>query len=171
MGVRDLAAEQAALQLLPLDKFRELVIEADARNAARIARYRDAFGDLHNAAKTVVTILMKSGMVDTASVLPDDPLSEELELWTLKDPLERMKSFLYKQQLVDSDFFGQLETDADALAARIRKGCLEMPDPDPLSIFDDVYDETTPLLLEQKAAFSTYLDGFAEEAATSGGAR
>ena len=103
-----------------------------------------------------------------AHTTSDDPtryrLASELEAWKLKDPLERMKSFLYKQQLVDSDFFGQLETDADALAARIRKGCLEMPDPDPLSIFDDVYDETTPLLLEQKAAFSTYLDGFAEQA-------
>ena len=104
-----------------------------------------------------------------AHTTSDDPtryrLASELEAWKLKDPLERMKSFLYKQQLVDSDFFGQLETDADALAARIRKGCLEMPDPDPLSIFDDVYDETTPLLQEQKAAFSTYLDGFSDKAA------
>ena len=104
-----------------------------------------------------------------AHTTSDDPtryrLASELEAWKLKDPLERMKSFLYKQQLVDSDFFGQLETDADALAARIRKGCLEMPDPDPLSIFDDVYDETTPLLQEQRAAFSTYLDGFSDKAA------
>ena len=104
-----------------------------------------------------------------AHTTSDDPtryrLASELEAWKLKDPLERMKSFLYKQQLVDSDFFGQLAVDADALAARIRKGCLEMPDPDPLSIFDDVYDETTPLLQEQRAAFSTYLDGFSDKAA------
>ncbi|MCW2816887.1 MAG: hypothetical protein JWN84_4342 [Nocardioides sp.] len=102
-----------------------------------------------------------------AHTTSDDPsryrLASELEAWKLKDPLERMKSFLYKQQLVDSDFFGQLEADADALAARIRKGCLEMPDPDPLSIFDDVYDEITPLLLEQKAEFGAYLEGFAEK--------
>jgi pyruvate dehydrogenase E1 component alpha subunit len=104
-----------------------------------------------------------------AHTTSDDPtryrLASELEAWKLKDPLERMKSFLYKQQLVDNDFFGQLAVDADALAARIRKGCLEMPDPDPLSIFDDVYDETTPLLQEQRAAFSTYLDGFSDKAA------
>ena len=104
-----------------------------------------------------------------AHTTSDDPtryrLASELEAWKLKDPLERMKSFLYKQQLVDSDFFASLEADADALAARIRKGCLEMPDPEPLSIFDDVYDETTPLLQEQKAAFATYLDGFSEKAA------
>jgi 2-oxoisovalerate dehydrogenase E1 component alpha subunit len=101
-----------------------------------------------------------------AHTTSDDPtryrLASELEAWKLKDPLERMKAFLYKQQLVDSEFFDQLETDADALAARIRKGCLEMEDPSPLGIFDDVYDEITPLLQEQKAAFTTYLGGFAE---------
>ncbi len=104
-----------------------------------------------------------------AHTTSDDPtryrLASELEAWKLKDPLERMKAFLYKQQLVDSAFFEQLEADADTLAARIRKGCLEMPDPEPLSMFDEVYDETTPLLQEQKAAFSTYLEGFSEKAA------
>jgi 2-oxoisovalerate dehydrogenase E1 component alpha subunit len=99
-----------------------------------------------------------------AHTTSDDPtryrLASELEAWKLKDPLERMKSFLYKQQLVDSAFFEQLEADADELAARIRKGCLEMPDPEPLSIFDDVYDETTPLLQEQRESFGAYLAGF-----------
>jgi len=73
-----------------------------------------------------------------------------------------MKAFLYKQQLVDSAFFEQLEADADELAARIRKGCLEMPDPEPLSIFENVYDEMTPLLEEQRDGFATYLEGFAD---------
>jgi 2-oxoisovalerate dehydrogenase E1 component alpha subunit len=104
-----------------------------------------------------------------AHTTSDDPtryrLASELEAWKLKDPLERMKSFLYKQQLVDSDFFAQLQSDADELAARVRKGCLEMADPHPLSMFDHVYDETTPLLLEQRASFADYLSGF--EGATS----
>ena len=104
-----------------------------------------------------------------AHTTSDDPtryrLASELEAWKLKDPLERMKSFLYKQQIVDADFFGQLDVDAAALAARIRKGCLEMPDPDVLAVFDDVYDETTPLLLEQQAAYAAYLEGFADKGA------
>ncbi len=103
-----------------------------------------------------------------AHTTSDDPtryrLSSELEAWKLKDPLERMKSFLYRQQLVDSDFFGQLEADADALAARIRKGCLEMADPDPLAMFDDVYVEQTPLLADEKAQFAAYLSGFEKAA-------
>ena len=100
-----------------------------------------------------------------AHTTSDDPtryrLASELEAWKLKDPLERVKSFLYKQQLVDSAFFEQLEADADALAARLREGCLGMADPDPLSVFDDVYAETTPLLEQQREQFSTYLAGFA----------
>ncbi|MBW3550927.1 MAG: pyruvate dehydrogenase (acetyl-transferring) E1 component subunit alpha [Proteobacteria bacterium] len=107
-----------------------------------------------------------------AHTTSDDPtryrLASDLEAWKLKDPLERMKSFLYKQQLVDSAFFEQLESDADELAARIRKGCLEMPDPDPLSIFEDVYDEITPLLEEQRAGFAAYMEGFIEQG-TAGG--
>ena len=102
-----------------------------------------------------------------AHTTSDDPtryrLASDLEAWKLKDPLERMKSFLYKQQLVDTDFFEQLQADADALAARIRKGCLEMPDPDPSSMFTHVYAETTPLLQEQQAALEAYLAGFASE--------
>jgi pyruvate dehydrogenase E1 component alpha subunit len=100
-----------------------------------------------------------------AHTTSDDPtryrLASDLEAWKLKDPLERMKSFLYKSQIVDSAFFEQLEADADELAARIRKGCLEMADPDPVSIFDHVYADTTPLLQEQKAFFEDYLAGFA----------
>jgi pyruvate dehydrogenase E1 component alpha subunit len=104
-----------------------------------------------------------------AHTTSDDPtryrLASDLEAWKLKDPLERMKSFLYKQQLVDTDFFDELQADADALAARIRKGCLEMPDPDPSSMFTHVYSETTPLLQEQQAAFEAYLAGFSSEGA------
>jgi pyruvate dehydrogenase E1 component alpha subunit len=99
-----------------------------------------------------------------AHTTSDDPtryrLATELEAWKLKDPLERMKAFLYKQQIVDAAFFEGVEADADELAARIRKGCLEMPDPSPLSMFEHVYDEITPLLEQQRDEFSTYLAGF-----------
>ena len=61
------------------------------------------------------------------------------------------------------------EGEADELAARIRKGCLEMPDPDPLSIFDDVYAEETPLIAEQRAGFSEYMAGFAADMADAAG--
>jgi 2-oxoisovalerate dehydrogenase E1 component alpha subunit len=103
-----------------------------------------------------------------AHTTSDDPtryrLATELEAWKLKDPLERMKAFLYKQQIADASFFEGVEADADELAARVRKGCLEMPDPDPLTMFDSVYDEITPLLEQQRDEFSAYLSGFSPDA-------
>jgi 2-oxoisovalerate dehydrogenase E1 component alpha subunit len=107
-----------------------------------------------------------------AHTTSDDPtryrLASELEAWKLKDPLERMKSFLYKSQLVDSDFFAQLEADADALAARLRKGCLEMPDPDPARMFEHVYAEQTPLVAGQREQFAAYTAGFADDSPAGG---
>ena len=78
--VRDLTSEQAALQHMSLDRFRQLLMEADDRNAQRVDRYRRFFGDLDGAARTVSTILMKAGLIDAATKLPDDPLTEDLEL-------------------------------------------------------------------------------------------
>ena len=101
-----------------------------------------------------------------AHTTSDDPtryrLASELEAWKLKDPLERMRSFLYKQQLAGSDFFAELEAEADALAARIRQGCLEMADPDPAVMFDHVYDEMTAPLQQQRDQFVAYQAGFAD---------
>jgi pyruvate dehydrogenase E1 component alpha subunit len=103
-----------------------------------------------------------------AHTTSDDPtryrLATELEAWKLKDPLERMKAFLYKQQIVDSAFFEGVEHEADELAARIRRECLAMPDPDPATMFENVYSEQTPLLGQQQDAFRTYVAGFAEGA-------
>jgi pyruvate dehydrogenase E1 component alpha subunit len=105
-----------------------------------------------------------------AHTTSDDPtryrLSSELEAWKLKDPLERMRSFLFKQQLADASFVEQVEAESDALAARIREGCLSMPDPDPLFLFENVYDEPDAaararLVVEQLAHRQPALFGFA----------
>jgi pyruvate dehydrogenase E1 component alpha subunit len=99
-----------------------------------------------------------------AHTTSDDPtryrLSSELEAWKLKDPVERMKAFLHKQQLADSDFLELVEKEADELAARVREGCLSMPDPEPSFIFDNVYAESTSLIDEEREQLSTYLAGF-----------
>jgi 2-oxoisovalerate dehydrogenase E1 component alpha subunit len=100
-----------------------------------------------------------------AHTTSDDPtryrLSSELEAWKLKDPIERLRSFLFKQQLADNGFVASVDAEANELAAYVRKGCLEMPDPDPMFLFENIYDEPTALLLEQKEALGTYLAGFA----------
>jgi len=101
-----------------------------------------------------------------AHTTSDDPtryrLASELEAWKLKDPIERMKSFLYKNRLGGPDFFGQVEAEADELAAYVRKGCLEMADPEPLVAFDHVYAEEHPLVAAERAAYADYLESFAD---------
>ena len=99
-----------------------------------------------------------------AHTTSDDPtkyrVTEDLEHWKLKDPIERVKAYLSRNGVADDDYYAEVEREADELAAHLRKGCLELPDPSPLDIFDQVYEETTPELEAQKAQFAEYLASF-----------
>jgi 2-oxoisovalerate dehydrogenase E1 component alpha subunit len=99
-----------------------------------------------------------------AHTTSDDPtryrLSDELETWKLRDPLERVRAYLVRSAGVGDDFFAGLEAEAEEMAVRIRRECRTMPDPHPLSVFDHVHAEPTEELLEQRAAYSAYLDSF-----------
>lgn len=101
-----------------------------------------------------------------AHTTSDDPtryrLAGDLEAWKLKDPLERVKSFLYKQQLADKSFFDELDEEAEQLAKDLRLGCRAMADPEPLRLFDHVYVEEPEFLAQQRATFGAYLDSFAD---------
>jgi pyruvate dehydrogenase E1 component alpha subunit len=101
-----------------------------------------------------------------AHTTSDDPtryrLASELEMWRLRDPIERVKAYLSRSGLADAAFFESVEKQADELAGYVRKGCLEMPDPEPLSIFDDVFVEPTPDLIRQRDEFAAYLESFEE---------
>ncbi len=99
-----------------------------------------------------------------AHTTSDDPtryrLTHELESWKLKDPIERVKAYLVRTSKADQAFFDAVEKESDELAAHVRKGCLEMPDPEPLSIFDHVYAERHPLIEEEREQFRAYLETF-----------
>jgi 2-oxoisovalerate dehydrogenase E1 component alpha subunit len=103
-----------------------------------------------------------------AHTTSDDPtryrLASELEVWKLRDPIERMKAYLSRTGLADSAFFESVEREADALAAHVRQGCMAMPEPTPLTMFDNVYVEPTPHLERQRQEFAQYLDSFEEAA-------
>ncbi|MCW2878109.1 MAG: hypothetical protein JWQ95_2209 [Sphaerisporangium sp.] len=99
-----------------------------------------------------------------AHTTSDDPtryrVAGELEAWKLKDPIERVKAYLFKNQLADQEFFDSIEAEAADLGRDVRKRCLEMPDPHPLEIFDHVYSEPHALLAEERAQYAAYLEGF-----------
>ena len=104
-----------------------------------------------------------------AHTTTDDPtryrLASELESWKLKDPVERVKAFLVRTGSADAAFFDEIEAEATQMGRRIRKACLEMPDPAPLSMFENVYAEPTALLREEREQYAAYLDSFVPEEA------
>jgi 2-oxoisovalerate dehydrogenase E1 component subunit alpha len=99
-----------------------------------------------------------------AHTTSDDPsryrLADELELWKLKDPIERVRVNLVRERQVDQDFFDEVAAEADELAARLREFCLAMPQPGPERIFSEVYAEASPPLDAQRDAFLAYHASF-----------
>jgi 2-oxoisovalerate dehydrogenase E1 component alpha subunit len=102
-----------------------------------------------------------------AHTTSDDPtryrLDSDVEAWRLRDPLERMRSFLHKQQLVEAGFFDELDAEAEVLAVRLRDGVRALADPDIGVMFEHAYAEAHPLVDEEQEQFTAYLSGFAEE--------
>jgi 2-oxoisovalerate dehydrogenase E1 component alpha subunit len=94
----------------------------------------------------------------------DDPtryrLASELEEWKLRDPIARLKALLSRSGIADHAFFAAVDAEGDELAARLRKGTLEMPDPAGTEIFDHVFAEQTPELARQREEFVAYHAGF-----------
>ncbi len=99
-----------------------------------------------------------------AHTTSDDPtkyrLTEELEHWKLKDPIERVKAYLVRTGAADNDFFDSVDAEADTIAAELRQGCLSMPDPELTDLFDLVYVEQTPQLVQQQQDFAAYAASF-----------
>ncbi len=106
-----------------------------------------------------------------AHTTSDDPTkyrdSAEVDLWRDRDPIERVKTHLLWRGHTDPEFFDGVDREADELAARIRKGVQDMPDPDVDVMFDHVYAEPHPFyaephpgLAEEKAELHAYEAGF-----------
>src|SRR5829696_5064460 len=101
-----------------------------------------------------------------AHTTSDDPtryrLASELEMWRLRDPIERVKAYLSRSGEADAAFFESVERDSDEMAGRVRSACIDMPDPEPLDIFTEVYAEPTPHVARQRDGFAAYLESFEE---------
>jgi pyruvate dehydrogenase E1 component alpha subunit len=111
-----------------------------------------------------------------AHTTTDDPtryrLASELEMWKLKDPIERVRAYLVRGglgQKTEPEFFADVDAEAKQVGARVREACRNMPDPPPLALFDHVYAEPTALLRAEREQYAAYLDSF--DAGAEGGAR
>ncbi|WP_163749082.1 pyruvate dehydrogenase (acetyl-transferring) E1 component subunit alpha [Mycolicibacterium helvum] len=84
------------------------------------------------------------------------------EDWRRRDPLDRIRNLLETEGAIDTDFLRRIEDRADATAAALRRGCLETIEPQPLSMFDNVYAQPHPLIDEERDQFATYLSTLEE---------
>jgi pyruvate dehydrogenase E1 component alpha subunit len=101
-----------------------------------------------------------------AHTTTDDPtryrLASELEMWKLKDPIERVRAYLVRTGQAGPEFLAQVEEEAKKIGADVREACRTMPDPPPMSIFDNVYAEPTAILRAEREQYAAYLDSFEE---------
>jgi 2-oxoisovalerate dehydrogenase E1 component subunit alpha len=108
-----------------------------------------------------------------AHTTSDDPtryrLADELELWKLKDPIERVRVHLVRSLEVEQEFFDGIQAESDELAARFRQFCVDMPAPGPERIFSEVYAEESPQVAAQREQYLAYHASF--EGAQIEGAR
>ncbi len=103
-----------------------------------------------------------------AHTTTDDPtryrLNSELEAWRLRDPIERVRSYLARTGQANAAFFEQVDAEAAELGARFREACRQLPDPQPLTLFDHVYTGANAILDAERAQYAAYLEGFEEAA-------
>jgi pyruvate dehydrogenase E1 component alpha subunit len=99
-----------------------------------------------------------------AHTTTDDPtryrLASELEMWKLKDPIERVRAYLARTGQAEPEFFADVDAEAKKIGAEVREACRTMPDPPVMSIFDNVYAEPTAILRAEREQYAAYLDSF-----------
>ena len=80
--------------------------------------------------------------------------------WSAKDPIARLEGYLGGAcglGLLTAEFRARICATADDVARRFRAGCLGLDDPEPLSIFDNVYSTPHSGIDRQKSQFAAYL--------------
>jgi 2-oxoisovalerate dehydrogenase E1 component subunit alpha len=89
----------------------------------------------------------------------DDPkryrTPQELESWKSRDPIDRLRIVLEDHE-VERDWFGAVESEGHALAAKTREECKALQAPDLADLFSEVYAEPHPVERE-RAAYESFV--------------
>lgn len=105
-----------------------------------------------------------------AHTTSDDPTKyrdgDELDAWRAKDPIARLRAHLERTGAIDQAWSDALEAESEALAVRLRQGCVQLPEPQFADFFTQAYADTPELLLAQRDAHLAYEAGF--ESTTGG---
>jgi pyruvate dehydrogenase E1 component alpha subunit len=102
-----------------------------------------------------------------AHTTSDDPtryrIASEVQAWEAKDPILRLRRYLVRVGAADEDYFARIADEAAREAQALRDRLLELPDPPPLAMFDNVYSDGSPVVDAQRDEFAQYLSMFATE--------
>jgi len=95
----------------------------------------------------------------------DDPRryrdDAEVDQWQALDPLARLAALLVEQGWMDEEFHDALDAEAEELAAETRRACLALAPPALEDTFRNTLVEETPLLSQERTAFTTFKESFA----------
>jgi pyruvate dehydrogenase E1 component alpha subunit len=86
----------------------------------------------------------------------------EHEEWAMKDPILRVERYLETEGALTPEVRAAIAAKSDAVAAEFRSACVELENPEPLSVFDNIYAEPHTGLDRQKrdyAAYLSYIEG------------
>jgi pyruvate dehydrogenase E1 component alpha subunit len=94
----------------------------------------------------------------------DDPTRyrdpSELEVWAQRDPIVRLRTHLEHEGAFGPELETRVAATADRVARDLRAGVQAMTDPEPLTVFDNVYAEPHAELDRQRDDYARYLEGF-----------
>lgn len=96
-----------------------------------------------------------------AHTTSDDPTKyrdgADDELWRTRDPIERLRIYLTNKNVLNEEIASDIAREAASLAERMREGCRQLPDPNPLSMFDHVYAGTDARIEAQRVEVQAIL--------------
>ncbi|MFO7690110.1 MAG: pyruvate dehydrogenase (acetyl-transferring) E1 component subunit alpha [Cryobacterium sp.] len=125
--------------------------------ATRIALDRARHGD---GPTFIEAVTYRMGPHTTA----DDPTRyrdpADLAAWGLRDPISRVRALLQHLGHLSPEHEARVATRAAAAAAELRAGCIALPDPPALSVFDHAYATPNTALERQRDDYARYLAGF-----------
>lgn len=94
----------------------------------------------------------------------DDPTRyrgvTELEDWSAKDPISRVKALLEAKDALSSLQESEVQDRADAVAAELRTACISLTEPKAMTIFENVYTGEHANLDRQREQYAKYLASF-----------
>jgi len=96
-----------------------------------------------------------------AHTTSDDPTKyrdgADDELWRTRDPIERLRIHLTSKGVLTEVVASDIAREATSLAERMREGCRQFADPDPMAMFDYVYASPDARIEAQRAEIQEIL--------------